>query len=407
MSISHILQSGLAEARSSGAKQVELQHLPDGGADELAKETLEFLRGRPGRPSAVSGWTAVSASNTGVMAWWADESGLTTEAQQRRLRTLRRQVYDLLDERGLIIKPASPSAAVDVSPAPVAAAETAPAEPAAEAAPAEAVAEEPARAEAVAEEPARAEAVAEEPAPAPAEAVAEEPAPEGPTAAVAPKAKVAKAKAAKAAKPKAAKADKPAKKAKAAKAAKPAKKAKATAVAGAAPAEPTATDTSTAQVVAAPDDVGAWVLRLDPTVWNLARFIADGHREVRAWAVEDVERSAAMTRGQRVFLWAGGDGTLVMAGVWGVGWVVGPCQSGSVADGYWTDPAGNSRHRLFADVSIQFLAHPVGRQQVVDDSRLANIEVLRDPFGDNPSRLTPDEAAAMLALVGWDPAPPA
>ena len=66
MSISQILQSGLAEAKSSGAKQVELHHLPGGGADELANETLAFLRGRPGRPSSVTGWTAVSSSNAGI-----------------------------------------------------------------------------------------------------------------------------------------------------------------------------------------------------------------------------------------------------------------------------------------------------------------------------------------------------
>ena len=160
---------------------------------------------------------------------------------------------------------------------------------------------------------------------------------------------------------------------------------------------------ATAEAAAASEGVGAWILRLDPGVWNLTRFIADGHREVSTWAVEDNERSAAMTRGQRVFLWAGGDGTLIMPGVWGAGWVVGPCQSKSVADGYWVDPAGNSQRSLFADVSIQLLPHPVGRQQVVDDPRLAAIEVLRDPFGSNPSSLTPEEAAAMLALVGLDP----
>ena len=280
MSISQILQSGLAEATSSGAKQVELRHLPEGGADELADATLAFLRRRPGRPSSVTGWTAVAPSNTGVIAWWAGEAGLTTKAQRRTLHELRSQTYDLLDQRGLIVKPVSPSSVVDVSPAP-------------------------------------------------------------------------------------------------------------------------ATETETAE------EAEAWVLRLDPTVWDLARFIADGYREVSAWAVEDNERSAAMAPGQRVFLWAGGDGTLIAPGLWGAGWVVGPCRSKSIADGYWVDPAGNSQHRLFADVSIPFLPHPVGLQEVADDPRLAAIEVIRDPSGGNPSRLTPEEAGAMLALVGSDPALPA
>ena len=303
MSISHILRSGLAEARDSGAKQVELRHLPEGGADDLANETLAFLRGRPGRPSSVSGWTALSPAKAGVVRWWADEAGLTTQAQRRSLQTLRRQIYDLLDGRGVIVKPVSPSAVVDVSPA---------AEP------------EPPEAEPPEAEPTEAEPTTPEP-----------------------------------------------------------------------------------SATAVTEGVGAWILRLDPTVWDLARFLADGHREVRAWAVEDDERAAAMARGQRVFLWAGGDGTVLVPGIWGVGWVVGPCESKSVADGYWVDPAGNSRRTLFADVSIQLLPLPVGLQQVVDDPRLAGIEVLRDPDGGNPSRLTPEEAAAMVALVGSGPAPPA
>jgi hypothetical protein len=287
MSVSHILKSGLAEARDSGAKQVELHHLPEGGGDELANETLAFLRGRPGRPSSLSGWTALSPAKAGLTRWWADEAGLTTDAQRRSLRTLRRQTYDLLDERGVIVKPVGPSAVVDVSPAD----------------------------EAAKSEPASAE--------------------------------------------------------------------RAATVAG--------------------NGGDAWILRLDPTVWDLGRFIGDGHRVVTTWAVEDNVRSAAMTRGQRVFLWAGGDGTLIMRGVWGVGWVVGPCQSKSVPDGYWVDPAANSRRGLFADVSIQLLPHPTGLQQVVDDPRLAGIGILRDPFSTNPGRLTPEEAAAMLALVGVDP----
>ncbi|HEY0642120.1 MAG TPA: EVE domain-containing protein, partial [Nocardioides sp.] len=239
----------------------------------------------------------------GVVRWWADEAGLTTQAQRRSLQTLRRQIYDLLDGRGVIVKPVSPSAVVDVSPA---------AEP------------EPPEAEPPEAEPTEAEPTTPEP-----------------------------------------------------------------------------------SATAVTEGVGAWILRLDPTVWDLARFLADGHREVRAWAVEDDERAAAMARGQRVFLWAGGDGTVLVPGIWGVGWVVGPCESKSVADGYWVDPAGNSRRTLFADVSIQLLPLPVGLQQVVDDPRLAGLEVLRDPDGGNPSRLTPEEAAAMVALVGSGPAPPA
>ena len=390
MSISQIIRSGLSEAKSSGAKEVELHHLPEGGADELANETLAYLRGRPGRPSSVSGWTAVSSSKAGVLRWWGEAAGMTTEAQRRALRTLRRQTYDLLDQRGLIIKPIGPSAPVDVSPAPAAGAadETAPQ--------ADTSAADTSAADTSAADTSEADT---------SQAVG---APGVPKAAAAKAKPAKKAKAAKAAPVKNAKDAKPAK-------AAPVEKAK---VAEVAPAEgapaasapaasaPVEAEADTSSSSATVDDLGAWILRLDPTVWDLARFIADGNREVSTWAVEDNERSATMTHGQRVFLWSGGDGTLVMPGVWGVGWVVGPCQSTSVADGYWRDPSGNTQRSLFADVSIQLLPQPVPTQRVVEDPRLAGIEVLRDPFGSNPSQLTPEESVALLALVGLDPALP-
>ena len=290
MSVAEVLRVGLAEAERSGKKEVELDHLSDAEAAELADETLAFLRSRPGRPSSITGWTLVAASKAGVLPWWMEQAGLTKESQRRWLRPLQRQILDLLDEQGLIVKPAKQGASINVSPV---------AEPTSEELPEEAV--------------------------------------------------------------------------------------------GAAAAEA----------------VGAWILRADPGVWDLGRFVGDGHQALTAWAVEDNDRSARMSHGQRVFLWAGGDGTTILPGVWGVGWTVGPCQWGAADSAYWIDPAVAGGPMLFADVDIQLLASPVPSQLVTDDPRLAAIEVLREPFGTNPGELTPDEAEAMLALVGFDPAPPA
>ena len=318
MGVAKILRSGLREAKRSSDKQIELRHLTAEEVDELAGETVAFLRTRPGRPSSVMpGWTSVAASKAGVIPWWAEEAGLTTETQRRSLRVLRRQVYDLLDERGMIVKPASPGSSVDVAPV----AESA--------------------------EPEVAQAEPTEPAAEPAGAEPLEPAPT---------------------------------------------------VAEAQPAESEPAEESVA--------AGAWLLRSDPRVWDLGGYVADGHDVVSVWAVEDNDRSALMDRGQRVFLWVDGDGTRVAPGIWGAGWVTGPCQWRSVADGYWVDPAGNSRVGLFADVSIQLLAKPVSRQEVVDDPRLAELEVLGDASASNPCSVTNAQADALLALVGFDPQVP-
>jgi hypothetical protein len=287
--VADVLRAGLAEAERSGKREVELDHLSEDEAAELADETLGFLRSRPGRPSSISGWTLVAASKAGVLPWWAEQAALTKESQRRRLRPLQRQIFDRLDEQGLIVKPAKQGASINVSPVP---------------------------------EPTSAEL------------------PEG------------------------------------------------------------------AAGDASPETAGAWILRADPVLWDLGRFVADGHQVVTAWAVEDNDRSARMSHGQRVFLWAGGDGTTILPGIWGVGWTVGPCQWAPADAGYWIDPAAAGQPALFADVDIQLLPSPVPSQRVMDDPRLAAIEVLREPFGTNPGELSPDEAEAMLALVGVDPAPP-
>src|SRR5262245_23845389 len=101
MSVAEILRAGLAEAERSGGKRVDLRHLDESQVEGLANATLAYLQSRPGRPGSRSGWTVVSPARAAVMPWWAGQAGLATATERSRLRQLRSQVYELLQERGL------------------------------------------------------------------------------------------------------------------------------------------------------------------------------------------------------------------------------------------------------------------------------------------------------------------
>lgn len=111
-----ILRDGLTAAQTEGVSQVRAQHLSAEQLDLLAALTLAHLRAQPGKASSHEGWLAVSPRSAGVMPWWAETANLT-ETERPRLRTLRRDVYDVLELRGLIEKGPGQGAFVHVSPA--------------------------------------------------------------------------------------------------------------------------------------------------------------------------------------------------------------------------------------------------------------------------------------------------
>ncbi len=63
------------------------------------------------------GWRMVSASAAGVLPWWARALGIVDDEGQRiRLRPLRMAVYDLLEDRQLLVKRPGQGQPVHVSP---------------------------------------------------------------------------------------------------------------------------------------------------------------------------------------------------------------------------------------------------------------------------------------------------
>ena len=142
------------------------------------------------------------------------------------------------------------------------------------------------------------------------------------------------------------------------------------------------------------EPAGAWMLRLSPHVYDVNRVFAAPDRQVRLWSVEDDERAASMESGQPVYLWVSEGDPFREAGVWGVGWIAGPCIRG-IADEGWLDHEAASRADLFAVVELSLLDAPLRRETFLDDVRLADAEVIRDPYGPNPGVISSSEAEAL------------
>ena len=56
------------------------------------------------------------------------------------------------------------------------------------------------------------------------------------------------------------------------------------------------------------EDLGTWLLRCNPEVWDLRGFVADGNDSIGSWTIGHNDRSRMMDEDQRVLLWATGNG---------------------------------------------------------------------------------------------------
>jgi len=123
------------------------------------------------------------------------------------------------------------------------------------------------------------------------------------------------------------------------------------------------------------DDLGAWVLKGNADRVDLAGRFAREPR-VSQWCVRPGYRMRLMRAPQPVVFWASGS----QAGVWGVGNVADVPFLGE--DGAWHVPL---------DLTIDPVSARVPRSSLRADSRLAEIEVFRQPQGSNPSFLTVEQ----------------
>ena len=146
--------------------------------------------------------------------------------------------------------------------------------------------------------------------------------------------------------------------------------------------------------------LGAWLLKANPTVWDLRAFLDAGERRLTSWAVRPGYRSALMTAGDRVLFWVSGDGRSGFArGIWGLGRVVSEAEPWVEGElGFWREAAARHGVRARVPVDIALLDEPVTDAEL-RASGIGDLEVQRQPFAANPSWLSREQLAAVQDLL--------
>ncbi len=155
------------------------------------------------------------------------------------------------------------------------------------------------------------------------------------------------------------------------------------------------------------ENLGAWLLKGNPAVWDVRRFRAEGHDTVTSWSVRPGYRSALMRTGDRVVFWLSGPGTGgLVRGVWGLGHVVGEPEPWTDTDrGWWLDDAARHALRARVEVHVPLLAEPVPAAEL-RAAGVTDLEVQRVPQGSNPSWVSRPQLDALADVLPTWPAPP-
>ena len=148
------------------------------------------------------------------------------------------------------------------------------------------------------------------------------------------------------------------------------------------------------------DNLGAWLLKANPALWDLSGFLAAGENRITSWAVQPGYRSRLMIPGDRVLFWVSGDGRSGLArGIWGDGQVVASPEEWVDAErGYWRDDHARAAVRARVRVSITFLDEPITADELRSRG-LTDLEVLRIPQGANPSWASRAQLAILDELL--------
>lgn len=113
-----ILREALADADRRNVRSPTLDRLTESDARLLARQTLAYLRTRASVESPIPGWRQVRSFDAGVNRWWNQQIGSSVSSDTAaRLRKLRAQIYDYLDEDlALISKAPGQNAPIHLSP---------------------------------------------------------------------------------------------------------------------------------------------------------------------------------------------------------------------------------------------------------------------------------------------------
>ena len=160
------------------------------------------------------------------------------------------------------------------------------------------------------------------------------------------------------------------------------------------------------------ENLGAWLLKCDPTSkFDLPAAMADGVDTITEWSVVPGYRSEMMAPGDKVVFWVSGNGRIMTRGIWGIGHVTDYVQDSVPEDlqkgdiNYWKDEEARLAVELSIPVDVPLFDEAVS----VFDLQAAGIvtlEVQRLARGSNPSWVSKEQLAALVALLPAWPGEP-
>lgn len=132
------------------------------------------------------------------------------------------------------------------------------------------------------------------------------------------------------------------------------------------------------------DRLGAWLLKVNPTVTDLGDDPGTALAALTERCVRPGYRLRLVRPGQPVLLWVSGGSRACPPGIWATGTVTGPVV-----------PPEPGAPTATLPIAVTALAEPILRTTLRADPRLAGLEVLRAPFGSNPSWVDRHQLAAL------------
>lgn len=147
-------------------------------------------------------------------------------------------------------------------------------------------------------------------------------------------------------------------------------------------------------------EVGAWLLKANPQVWDIGRALADG-TELDWWRLAPSYRAGLVRAGHPCAMWVTRGDARVTPGIWAVGEVTGdPVDDvGDPDDELWRDLDAREQLRPRIPVRLEVLVEPVTIDELRDHPVLSGIELLRVPRIGNPASCSPEQWQHLTDLL--------
>lgn len=153
-------------------------------------------------------------------------------------------------------------------------------------------------------------------------------------------------------------------------------------------------------------NLGAWVLKCNPEVWDLAEFLELGGHTITDWSVAENYRADLMRKRDPVIFWVSGprSGDLTYRGLWGIGRLAGtpqmnPAGDQPVEESLWLDQRMEATHDYGVLTDLPLLDDPIPAEVIEHDPILSGCEIFRAQQMANPSYLTKEEYAALKRIM--------